>query len=171
MSATERATATMSWPHFGLGRGRYAARDDPRIATHGDWIRGVRSGFAAGLARPLSGTRRDSGLKGDACCPFTHWRSRAGCKGERCTRLRCAMAKLDPREQLLLSLDSEPEEPAVSLQVISPEEVGERIVDPQARRALIQRLVLMSALDEEIRPEELATVRKFAKALAIDEPG
>lgn len=79
--------------------------------------------------------------------------------------------ELDPREQLLLSLDSEPEEPAVSLQVISPEEVGERIVDPQARRALIQRLVLMSALDEEIRPEELATVRKFAKALAIDEPG
>lgn len=79
--------------------------------------------------------------------------------------------EIDSRERLMLSLPEELGESNAPLEVISPEELKERITDPSMRRALVQRLVLMSALDEKIRAEELAAVRSFAQALQIDEPG
>jgi hypothetical protein len=75
---------------------------------------------------------------------------------------------LEPREELFLSLHSGDDVP---LSKISAEEVKEAISDPGERRALVQRLVLMSALDEEIRPEEITEVRRFALVLGVDEPG
>jgi hypothetical protein len=56
------------------------------------------------------------------------------------------------------------------LSTISPEELAEIVVDPEERSAVIQRLIVVTLIDEAASPEEIVLVQQFAKALAVDEP-
>ena len=78
---------------------------------------------------------------------------------------------LDPRERDLLELCREllqlEEEPHVP---IEPAELASVIEDPAERRALVQRMVILSFLDEKLDESELEIVRAFARALSVDDP-
>lgn len=79
----------------------------------------------------------------------------------------------DPRERRFLEVNRQLfglDDDLGSIEPVEPEAVAEAIVDPAVRRDLMQRLVVMSALDEEIHPGELALLRRFAAALRVDEP-
>lgn len=84
-----------------------------------------------------------------------------------------ADGRLDERERHFLELHA-----AVTggltdvseLEPIEPAECAEQIVDQSAREALIQRMVLMTLLDEKVSDEEVACIRGFARAFGVDEP-
>lgn len=83
----------------------------------------------------------------------------------------------DPRERRFLEVNrqlfglaGDADHDAATIAAAEPEEVAAAIPDPALRRDLMQRLVVMSALDEAIHPGELELLRRFAAALAVDEP-
>jgi len=83
-----------------------------------------------------------------------------------------ADGELDPREFAYIEMHAGlfGIEDDIPLDPIDPKEVADIIFDPEVRAALIQRLVVMTMLDEHIHPEELRTLRRFAHALGVEEP-
>lgn len=83
-----------------------------------------------------------------------------------------ADGELDPREFAYIEMHAGlfGVEDDIPLDPIDPEEVAELIFSPEVRAALIQRLVVMTMLDEQIHPSEIAMLRRFALALGVEEP-
>jgi len=52
---------------------------------------------------------------------------------------------------------------------ITPEELAENFTDPQAREALVQRLVMLTTLDGEVTEDEVNKLEELALALGSDE--
>ncbi|MCA9661513.1 MAG: hypothetical protein KC486_24450 [Myxococcales bacterium] len=80
---------------------------------------------------------------------------------------------LDPRERRFLEINHELLEipvPLDDLKPATPAEVAAIVTSPEHRRDLMQRLVVMTALDEVIHPEELRLLRLYAAAMDVDEP-
>lgn len=87
--------------------------------------------------------------------------------------LALADGTFDPRERRFLEVNRQLfgiTEDLASIAAATPEEVAAAIVDDGLRRDLLKRLVVMSALDEQIHPGELALLRRYAIAFSVDEP-
>ena len=79
---------------------------------------------------------------------------------------------LDPRELQLIELGIDvlgADLSIADLTPITPEEVAEAIPEQDIREAMLQRMVLISMMDETIAPEEITTMQAFAKALGVKE--
>jgi tellurite resistance protein len=61
-------------------------------------------------------------------------------------------------------------EPLDTLTVPEPRVVAEALGEREARTRLIQAMLLVAMMDGAIQPAELATVRRYASALGVDEP-
>lgn len=72
-------------------------------------------------------------------------------------------------EKLLVAAAKSLERPEWSLPLITPEEVAEAVDDAVARERLVQALCLMSILDGDLLPVEIAQVESFASALGIED--
>jgi hypothetical protein len=82
-----------------------------------------------------------------------------------------ADGELDPRELRYLEMHRDLAGGRIDdLVPIMPEEVAASIQDPEARAGLIQRMVIMTMLDEKVDLAEIARLRAFASALGVDEP-
>lgn len=57
-----------------------------------------------------------------------------------------------------------------ALAPIDPSEAGALLADETARTRLIEAMMLMALMDQEVDPEELAVIDRFASAWGIDEP-
>ena len=55
------------------------------------------------------------------------------------------------------------------LESIAPETLAPELRDTDAARALIQRLVILTTLDGEVTPDEVAAVETFAAALGVED--
>ncbi|MCB9568025.1 MAG: hypothetical protein H6710_12585 [Myxococcales bacterium] len=87
--------------------------------------------------------------------------------------LALADGDFDPRERRFLEVNHRLLGAAGEADEIvpaTPAEVAAIVVAPEQRRDLMQRLVVMSALDEVIHPDELRLLRAFAAAMEVDEP-
>ncbi|MCX4247910.1 hypothetical protein [Paraliomyxa miuraensis] len=52
---------------------------------------------------------------------------------------------------------------------IEPDELAAKLEDPEARKAFVQRIVILSTLDGEITEDEVRTIEAFTAALDVDE--
>jgi len=57
-----------------------------------------------------------------------------------------------------------------ALEEATPEEVASELIDPTHRERLVQAQLIMAMIDGEISAPELATLKRFAAALDVDEP-
>jgi hypothetical protein len=57
-----------------------------------------------------------------------------------------------------------------ALGTISPKELAAIIEDPDVRKAIVQRMVVIALLDEEAHAREIEVLRHFAKTLGVEEP-
>ncbi len=57
-----------------------------------------------------------------------------------------------------------------TLATITPDELAATLTDPELRLALVQRMVIVSLLDEEAHANEINELRHFAKTLGVTEP-
>ncbi len=92
-------------------------------------------------------------------------------------RAMCAVAladgSLDQREQSLLRVSAQALHfggDPMALAALEPEEARDALESPMLRERLLQAMVVMSLMDGEVRPEELALVDRFARVLGIEEP-
>jgi tellurite resistance protein len=79
---------------------------------------------------------------------------------------------LDPRELQLIELGIRVLKADIKIEdltTITPEEVAEAIPEQPVRGAMLQRMVLISMMDEKIDPAEIETLKAFAKALGVKE--
>lgn len=57
-----------------------------------------------------------------------------------------------------------------AVEAITPEDLATAIADPDLRKAIVQRMVIIALLDEEAHSKEIELLRSFAKTLNVDEP-
>ncbi|MCB9763480.1 MAG: hypothetical protein H6739_27180 [Alphaproteobacteria bacterium] len=80
---------------------------------------------------------------------------------------------LDDRERALLDFCARLYRADVvveELEPIDPTALAAQLDDVEQRRRLLQQLVVMAMTDEEVHPNELATLQGFAAALEVEEP-
>ena len=79
---------------------------------------------------------------------------------------------IDDREQALLSASARAlrlEEPLDSLQPIDPTEIAAHFQTPRERTLLVQALLIMSMINGEVSPRQVAEVERFASVLEVRE--
>lgn len=79
-----------------------------------------------------------------------------------------------PQQQRMLELFAEATGVPVDVPApcsITPEALAAALTDPRARRAFVQRLVVMATLDGEVTEGEVDQIEAFATALDVHEPG
>ena len=79
---------------------------------------------------------------------------------------------MHPQERRMIELCAEAMHTTVdvdALAPIEPEELAARLQDPEARKAFVQRLVILSTLDGEVTKDEVGVIEAFAAALEVDE--
>jgi tellurite resistance protein len=57
-----------------------------------------------------------------------------------------------------------------ALAPVDPVEAGALLTDERARTRMLEAMILMALMDQEVDPEELAVIDRFARAWNIDEP-
>lgn len=79
---------------------------------------------------------------------------------------------MHPQERRMIELLAEAMDLPVDVDALSPiepEQLAARLQDPEARKAFVQRIVILSTLDGEITEDEVRTIEAFAAALDVDE--
>jgi len=59
---------------------------------------------------------------------------------------------------------------AEAVESITPDDLAAIVTDPDLRKAVVQRMVIIALLDEEVHPREIELLRAFSKTLGVDEP-
>src|SRR5690349_7234139 len=54
-----------------------------------------------------------------------------------------------------------------AVETITPEALGAAVTEPDLRKAIVQRMVIIALLDEEVHPKEIEMLRVFAKTLDV----